>query len=500
MDDPPPTKRSFSAWIRWGYRFDLVVRTLLVVAVLVMLNYLGGRWYQRYYLNAAARQPLSPRTLGLLAGITNDVRVTLYFDPREEVYEPARALLDEYHDRNSRVAIHTVNYVDDAGAALKFKEAFKDQGFYNLGTNRDLVIFECAGRIKTVSAGDLAQYATDKDTAGDPSDGPMQFRKRMLFSGEKFFDLALLSVLNPKPLKACYITGHGEPSLRDAGTFGYLKFLSLLGQNNIATEGLTLLGTNAIPDDCNLLIEAGPTQKLEATELEKIDNYLRHGGRMLCLYTRESLNHPTGMERLLDNWGVKTGSATVIDNRNALGDLNSGEFKAVDFSDHPLVKPLKDGNSALHLVLPRPVGRQETPALADAPKAEPIVWSSAAATLEGGGFRAPGRYPLAVAVEKGNVRGVITERGTTRLVVVGDSHLFGNYHIESAGNRDFAHYAINWLLERSELMLGMGPRSPTEYRLSLGAAQRHTVQGLLLGALPGTVLFVGGLVWFRRRK
>jgi hypothetical protein len=114
--------------------------------------------------------------------------------------------------------------------------------------------------------------------------------------------------------------------------------------------------------------------------------------------------------------------------------------------------------------------------------------------------RGPREFPLAVAVEKGNVKGVITERGTTRIVAVGDSIFLTNHQIESAGNRDFAHLAVNWLLERTQLMQGLGPRPVGEYRITLAAQQRHTVQWLLLGALPGAVLIFGGLVWLRRRK
>ena len=43
-----------------------------------------------------------------------------------------------------------------------------------------------------------------------------------------------------------------------------------------------------------------------------------------------------------------------------------------------------------------------------------------------------------VAVEKGAIKDVITERGSTRMVVVGDSLFLANHQIDSAANRDFA--------------------------------------------------------------
>jgi len=106
-----------------------------------------------------------------------------------------------------------------------------------------------------------------------------------------------------------------------------------------------------------------------------------------------------------------------------------------------------------------------------------------------------------VAVEKGAVQGVITERGSTRLVVVGDSLFLANGWIDAAvGNRDLANSAINWLLHRTQLLEGVGPRPIKEYRILMSAAQLQRTQWILLGGLPGAVLVLGTLVWLRRRK
>jgi hypothetical protein len=495
MTGAPQTKRSFSTGMRWGHGVDLVVRTTLVLAVVVMVNYLGGRWYERLYLNAHSRQPLSPRTVGLLNSITNHVRITLYYDRLDPIYSKVTALLDEYRDRNARIHVTSMDYVRDAGAALKLREDYKDRGL-NVGTNKDLVIFECEGRVKAVNGRELAQYITEKDREGDPEAGPMQFRKRMMFYGENLFTATLLAVLNPKPFKACYLTGHDEPSLEDAGPGGYRTFLSILAQNCITNETCILVGTNRVPADCSLLIIAGPLRPLSASELEKIDDYLRQGGRMLALFNSGNLTRPSGLERVLNYWGVGVTNAAVLDPKNTTG---HADVIAYDFAEHPVVNALN--GSALQLIMPRTIGRLTGVApLADAPSVQELAFSSAAAVLDRGQNRGPKAFPLAVAVEKGSVKGVITERGTTRIVAVGDSIFLNNRQIESAGNKDFLGYAVNWLLERTQLMQGLGPRPVTEYRLTLGAARRHTVQWLLLGAIPGAALAFGGVVWLRRRK
>ena len=491
MNDDAQSKNSFSVWMRWGHTFDVLLRTLLVLAVVVMVNYLGGRWYGRFQLNAESRHPLSPRTVGLLHSITNSVKITLYFDRNEHVYHLVTAMLDEYRLINPRLQVTTVDYIRDLGAALKLQEEYKNQGLSNVGTNKDLVIFDYEGRVKTVNARELVQYVTEKDPYANPADGPMQFRQRIMYGGEKSFTGALLTVLNPKPFKACYLTGHREPSLDDASTFGYQTFHSILLQNRIQPEPCSLVGTNTVPADCNLLIIAGPLNPLLDIEREKIDDYLDQGGRLLALFNSGNLNQPSGLEKILAGWGVGVLNAAVLDPQ--------ADTVSDTFSDHPVVNALH--GAQLHLVLPRPVGRLNVgPPLADAPRVEELAYSSPQAKVDSAAVPGARAFPLAVAVEKGHVKGVITERGTTRIVAVGDSFFLNNRQIESASNREFVQLAVNWLLERTQLMQGLGPRPVGEYRITLAAAQRHKVQWLLLGAIPGAVLIFGGLVWLRRRK
>ncbi len=56
---------SFSPGRRWQIGFDVFVRTALVLAVMVMLNYLGARFFHRFYLSSQTNVGLSSRTLAV---------------------------------------------------------------------------------------------------------------------------------------------------------------------------------------------------------------------------------------------------------------------------------------------------------------------------------------------------------------------------------------------------------------------------------------------------
>jgi hypothetical protein len=246
--------------------------------------------------------------------------------------------------------------------------------------------------------------------------------------------------------------------------------------------------------DCNLLIVAGPTKVIPDVELEKINKYLDEGGRMFALLNSASRDRLTGLERILVRRGVVVSEGELRDPANS---LKGADIVVAAFSQHPVVKPLL--GYYLDLIMPRPVAPSKDKT-ANAPKVEVLAASENTALLAGEPAPRPQRFPLAVAVEKADPLGVASERGSMRMVVVGDSYFLANAAIELYSNRDFAELAINWLLDRSELLAGVGSRPVTEFRVNMTKSQLQTVQLILLGAMPGAILALGGLVWLRRRK
>jgi gliding motility-associatede transport system auxiliary component len=483
-------KPSFSPRHRWKIGFDILARTFLVLAIVVMVNFLSAHLFRRFYLSSQTRIELSSRTESILKSMTNRVTVTLYYDKQDDFYPTIVALLNEYRSVNPNISVRTVDYVRDAGEAQKIKEQYK----FNSPTDKNLIIFDCDGLGFKIANGDAL---TETELEPVPNSTDREFRRKpVAFKGEMMFTSMLLAVTNPKQLKAYFLQGHGEPSLTDSSEQGYMKFAAILQQNYIDVQPLQLIGDNAVPDDCNLLILAGPTTALSDPELQKIDEYLAQGGRLFALFNYFSINRPTGLEPILSRWGVSVIADVVQEPKNT----TSGQDVIVyNFSQHPVVEPLT--GLALQLILPRPIGAvdwKNPPA--DAPKVDELAYSSSGSTLAGEPGVAPRNYPLMVAVEQKPVVGVANLRGTTRMIVVGDSFFLGNRQIDSGANRDFVGYAVNWLLDRAALLKGIGPQPVTEFRLTMTRAQLQKVHWLLLGALPGAVLLLGGLVWLVRRK
>jgi hypothetical protein len=489
------SKPSFSPFRKWIIGLNVGLIIFLVFAVVVMVNYLSRDYFLHLRVSTQSKVRLFPRTVKFLQSLTNSVKVTLYYDKEDPFYTTIAELLREYESANPKISLRIVDYKRDPGAAQLLRTNYT---FLGLNSAKNLIIFDGGEkRIKAVDGNALVQYV-EKQVQNEKE---LEFtRKPTLFEGERAFTSALIAVTSPKPFKACFLTGHGEHRIdSDDEQYGYVKLATMLQtENYIQVQPLSLLDTNhPVPSDCNLLVIAGPRTAIEAPELEIIEQYLAQGGRLLALFNVLSLSRgETGLEQILAKWGVNVSTNIVTDPERHIGEQ---DVIVASFSNHPIVTPLQ--GLQLHLILPRTIGklRSHSPA-ADAPVVEEIAFSGPKSFLRGEEKAAPRAYPLMAAVEKGGVKGVITERGTTRMVIVGDSIFLANHQIESAANRDFAQLAVNWLLDRPTLVEGIGPQQITEYRLVMTTSQLQGAKLILLGGMPGTVLLLGGLVWLRRRS
>ena len=485
--DSPP---SFSLGRRWSTSLNVMLSVLAVVALVAMVNYLAARHFGRVPVSALAQTELHPQTRRILESVTNNVRVTIYYDREEPLYPLVNGLLKEYKFANARIGVETIDYQRDAGAAQLLKAKYK------LATDKNLIIFHCNGNTKIVYEKELADLDLEPLISGRSKEV-----RHNAFKGELLFTSAIYSVTSPRALKAYFLKGHGEhlPDNTDRES-GFSRFGGLLKDNNV-DWGIV---TKDIPNDCSLLIIAGPQSALLPEEVVKIENYLNNGGRALIMFNVYSAERNTGLEEVLANWGVEVGRRVAMDPENT---TQGRDLVAKDFGRHAISAPLI--NSGLHMIFPRPLrkagrGTHKT----DAPNVAELVFTSPSGAIvgeirEGVPYPSPTdvrtNVPLAVAVEKGKLAGLTADRGTTRIVAVGDSIFWANNMLDSLANRDFAALTVNWLLDRSQLLGSLAPRPIPEFRVVMTKSQMTAVRWMLLLGMPGSVLLVGAAVWAQRR-
>lgn len=490
LESPPHSFSNGRRWLNW---LNFALTIVVAVAIVAMLNYLAGGYFKRFEVDKDSAFTLSPQTVRILDNLTNDVNVTLFFEPHganEDLYGLASGLLAEYEQTAPRhIHVQTLDYDRNVGAAKEFLTTNNLTGL----KEKDFVFFESGGHSKLVYARDLADY-----DFSDVLAGRSKFVRRSAFLGELYFTEDIYDVSNPHPMKAYFLYGHGENDPDESKeNSGYSKLAGILkNEVNCDWAKLSLAGTNTIPADCQLLIIPASARegKMTVDELAKIGVYLKDGGRMLALLTA-----PSGLESVLAEWGVGVADRRVVDMDKNFK-LPDGTFLTAKLGTHAIMDPLAADKMPLRMVFPRPV--YELANMAKVPGAPEITELAATSSQGMDEAMQAGTYPLVLALEKGGIEGVDSPGGRgTRIVVAGDSDFLDDQVIDSVGNHFFAQLALNWLLQRPQVTLkGLEPRPIKEYRLYMTEAQTQALQWLFLAGLPGGALVLGGLVWLRRRS
>jgi ABC-type uncharacterized transport system involved in gliding motility auxiliary subunit len=103
-----------------------------------------------------------------------------------------------------------------------------------------------------------------------------------------------------------------------------------------------------------------------------------------------------------------------------------------------------------------------------------------------------------VAVERGPLSLPEVEIRPTRMVVFGDTDFLSNGAM-SGGNADLFMSALNWLLDREQLM-AIAPKPLHESRLVMTRGQVTRLFWVVTFLLPGLVGVLGLAVWMQRRS
>ena len=478
-----------------------VFLSLLGIVLLgLLLNVLVARHPYRLHLTEATQFDLTPLSQRVLTALTNDVEVTVFFDHSNPVFGHVDELLKEYALRSPNLQIRVVDYLQSFGKAQEIAQNLD----LDLSKDEDVVVFRSENRKKVVRASELSDMEFIPTAPGAPPEA-----RRSAFKGERHFTAAIVSVADASKPKAYFLQGHGEHDpTSDSEQSGYSSVARALEERNIEVAIFDAKNQPGLPDDRDHLIVAGPVRPLSENTLAAIHNYLLKGGRLLALvnYTTLYGRNPTGLRNLLQLWGIEAGRNVASDPENSAN--NGNVIMVKNYQSHSIVKPLID--QALYLVRPcsvssttpsKPVlGQTISTLIKTGPKG--LTGSSVQndnSILFDPNVDKEGEIPLAVAMEKGTVRGLAAATQPTRIVAIGDSLAFVNVLVENRDtNRDFISLSANWLLARNDL-IEIGPRAIEEYRITLSEAQMTQAKWALLGALPGSVLFMGVLVWILRR-
>lgn len=434
------------------YGSNTVAMSLMVLAILALVNFLANRHHARWDLTNTKQYSLSGQTIQILKDLKDPIKVTAFFSPTDSTQATFKDLFAEYMYHTDKLSLEIVDPDQKPAVARQY-------GITSYGT----IVFERGAR--------------RQDTFG---------------TDEQSITSAILKVSREEQKGIYFITGHKE---RDPEGYedGFSAIKSLLEKNNYTVGALNLAMTSTIPSDAAALVIAGPQMTYAEEERKTLASYLDGGGKLMVL-----LDPAVGadLNPVLEPYGVRFRNDLVVDLYSSF----FGDPLTPLTTRYPYSMITKD-MTGLTSFFPyaRSVER-----LGSTPEGVTITelvttsdqsWGETNLTqrqVQQDANDTSGPLMLAAQVQKGN----------TRLVLVGDSDFAANSVLNSVrgafGNADLFVNAVNWLAEE-ESLIAIGPKSPDVRTVFLTPAQMRLILYTSALVLPAMVLVIGLVVWWRRR-
>ncbi len=470
---------------------NLVVGVLLAFVLVQLVNFIALNNAQRWDWSGRQYYALSEKTANLLAELEQRVEVTAVFQEEHTLYTDIENLLEEYQYQSRNIHVEWVDPARDLARTEKLAEK------YGL-TEAQVVVFDIDGKSKVVREAELADYQNIKGH---------RMPVISAFKGEQAFSSAIQGLVQGVTPVVYFLVGHDERKVTDFDLIaGYSSIGSVIFNDNLEIKELMLTREKQIPEDAAALIIAGPSKPMSATESEMVEDYLNRSGRVMILL--DALKE-TGLEPMLRRWGVALRNDFVLDPENT---LKGSDVYIRAYYEHPITLGMGGAGARFHLprsVEPLLMDDQDAEA-GDRPTVMPLAMTSEKSWSETqvdeteakydentGDLR--GSFSLAVAVERGATQKMLdVQIRPSRMVVFGDSDFVSNGAL-AGGDQDLFMSALNWLLDREELM-AIAPKPIEKIKLSLTRKQLNRLFWINIAGIPFVAGVAGLLVWFRRRK
>ena len=446
------------------YAAYAVVYVLVVLTAVVIANFLADRYNKSYDATANKRYSLSDQTAKIVKDLKQPATIT-YFDQGTR-FQHAKDLLNEYANLSPK--IH-VNYVDPDKNPQEAREA----GIKEYGT-------------ALVQIGDRKEEAKSMTEEG--------------ITG------AIIRDLKNTTRTVCFVQGSGEHQIDDSDRSGYSRFKDLLGKENYQAKSIDLLQKAEVPNDCTVLVVAGPTRDYQHPEVDALRKYVENGGRALLMLDpplkigRSGIADNDVLTNLLQSWGVTPDKDLILD-LNPIGQLAGlGPQVALvtSYESQPIVSGLKGTATGF------PLSRSIDVRNGDKTSVQKL-FDSSSSSLATSKLDSPSVDPNDPKNRKGPM--TIAAAGTYntgkqdsqgRFVVVGSSSWAANSFINFNGNSDLALNAVDWLSSDEDL-ISIRPKEREDRRVTMTRAQLSLVRTTSQFLLPLIVVVAGVSVWWKRR-
>jgi len=437
---------------------------LVVLAILVVVNFLANRYNKSFDTTSNKRYSLSEQTQKIVKGLKQNATITYYNQSTH--FQEGKDLLDEYANLSPKIHIA---YVDPD----KSPELARAAGIRNFGTA-------------------VVQVGAKKEIAKDLT--------------EEGITGAFIRDLKGTTRTVCFVTGSGEHQIDNTERDGLSHFKDLLARDEYQSKAIDLLQQAVVPPDCTTVVIAGPAHDYQQPEVDAIKNYVESGGRAFFMldppiqFGSSAIATNDALTSVLESWGVTPDKNMILD-LNPVGQLAGLGPQVVlvtTYSSQPIVSDMR--GSAVGFPLSRSLEIKDT-----GKTSVQKLFDSSGSSLATSNLSSPEvsvadpqnrKGPFTIAAAGTYNTGKQNSQG--RFVVAGSSSWAANRFLGFNGNGDLALNAMNWLSSDEDL-ISIRPKPPEDRRITMTRAQLNLVRITSQFVLPLIVVIIGTMVWWERR-
>ncbi len=322
---------------------------------------------------------------------------------------------------------------------------------------------------------------------------------------EEEFTNALYRLVRGAEHWLAFIEGHGERSPLGQANFDLNTWVQQLTNRGFRIQPLNLANIQAIPENTQVLVIAGPRVDFLPGETSLITDYLEKGGNLLWLTDPPGNLHK--LDALADQLQIRIEPGTIMD---FAGQLIGLDDPAIVLQTSSLYPPHPVTQEFDYTTI-FPAATAVTFAENDIWEIRPLITTGDHTWLETGNLEGDVNFdeasdkagPLAIGIslerEKELDEGENRVRKQQRIVVVGDGDFLSNTYINNGGNLDLGMRIINWLGSDDDFIT-IPARIAKDTQLELSPFAGVIIGFGFLIILPIALLTIGLTIWWRRRK
>lgn len=475
------------------YTANTLVMVAALMAILALVGFISFENSYRLDVTATRQFTLAAQTKKVLGDLQEPVKATVYSSPTDARQELIKQQADDFFfEFNRRNRKFTYEFVDPD---LKPSQARQDGV-----TEYPTIVFKALESERNPVLLTAVTFGTE-----------MVLTEQDLVS-------ALLITTGEQQKVVYFTTGHAERDLEDAdetsGGYGLARS-GLLGDNYLVRT-LNLVQVEAIPADAAILVMAGTANSVLVDERDKIERYLRDGGRAIFLLD-DAVN--SQLNKLLNKWGVDLPKATIVDmGSSTTSDPRSPIVRRAAYDpEHPITRPLDDtffteAAGILDIIKRAPTGLPPNPDernISLTPLATTSLFSCITTEMDlsdcSGKDDIFGPHPIAMVIEAVAPVGEAppeanpgTEAKVTSIVVFGDSDFVSNKYYYALNNSDFFLNAVDWLAQKYNL-ISIRAKPQAFRQLIIDKKEFDFIRYSSWFLLPTGIVMLAGIAWWRRR-